>query len=131
VAAQRREVRGGEDAVGRVAGRLAWAVATGRAVPVLAVPARCAAGRRRAKPGASPGLRASADLVQRERAKGNVQGMDLEPHTLEKVGDRCEECGAKLTPQEQEVALENGGLALCAIHAAEVVPVDEELAEEE
>ena len=69
--------------------------------------------------------------MQRERAKGNVSGMDLEPHTLEKVGDRCAECGAKLTPQEQEVALENGGPALCAIHAAEVVPVDEELAEEE
>ncbi len=57
--------------------------------------------------------------------------MDLEEKTLEKVGDRCEECGAKLTPREQEVALENGGPALCAIHTAEVVPVDEELAEAE
>ena len=57
--------------------------------------------------------------------------MDLEPRTLDQVGDRCEECGAKLTPAEQQVALESGGPALCAIHTAEVVPVDEELAEEE
>jgi methionyl-tRNA synthetase len=55
--------------------------------------------------------------------------MDLEPRTLDKVGDRCEECGAKLTPEEQQVALESGGPALCAIHTAEVVPVDEETAE--
>jgi methionyl-tRNA synthetase len=57
--------------------------------------------------------------------------MDLEPRTLDQVGDRCEECGAKLTPAEQQVALESGGPALCAIHTAEVVPVDEEVAEEE
>ena len=56
--------------------------------------------------------------------------MDLEPRTLDKVGDRCEECGAKLTPEEQQVALERGGPALCAIHTAEVVPVDEEGVEE-
>jgi methionyl-tRNA synthetase len=56
--------------------------------------------------------------------------MDLEPQTLEKVGDRCEECGAKLTPEEQQAALESGGPALCAVHAAEVVPVDEEMGEE-
>jgi hypothetical protein len=48
--------------------------------------------------------------------------MDLEEHTLEQVGDRCEECGAKLTPQELQVALESGGPALCSIHAAEVEP---------
>jgi hypothetical protein len=56
--------------------------------------------------------------------------MDLEPRSLDKVGDRCEECGAKLTAEEQQVALESGGPALCAVHTAEVVPVDEELAEE-
>jgi len=52
--------------------------------------------------------------------------MDLEEQTLEKAGDRCEECGAKLTPRELELVIESGGPALCAIHAAEVVPVAEE-----
>jgi uncharacterized protein with PIN domain len=48
--------------------------------------------------------------------------MDLEEHTLEKPGDRCEECGAKLTPAEQQAVLESGGPALCSIHAAEDEP---------
>jgi methionyl-tRNA synthetase len=52
--------------------------------------------------------------------------MDLEEKTLEKVGDRCEECGAKLTPRELEQVIEAGGPALCTVHAAEVVPVAEE-----
>jgi hypothetical protein len=52
--------------------------------------------------------------------------MDLEEHTLEDVPDRCEECGARLTPQELEAVLESGGPALCSIHAAEVVPVVDE-----
>jgi hypothetical protein len=52
--------------------------------------------------------------------------MDLEERTLEDVSDRCEECGARLTPQELEVVLESGGPALCSIHAAEVVPVADE-----
>jgi len=52
--------------------------------------------------------------------------MDLEEKTLEKVGDRCEECGAKLTPRELEQVIESGGPALCTVHAAEVVPVAEE-----
>jgi methionyl-tRNA synthetase len=48
------------------------------------------------------------------------------------VGDRCEECGAKLTPRELEQVLESGGPALCTIHAQEEVPVsDEEDLEEE
>src|SRR5438034_790746 len=46
--------------------------------------------------------------------------MDLEEHTLESAGERCEECGAKLTPAELEQVIENGGPTLCAIHAAEV-----------
>jgi hypothetical protein len=46
--------------------------------------------------------------------------MDLEEHTLEQVGERCEECGAKLTPREVELALERGGPTLCAIHLAEL-----------
>jgi len=52
--------------------------------------------------------------------------MDLEEHSLEQIGDRCEECGAKLTKAEIEAALESGGPALCTVHADEVVPVDDE-----
>jgi hypothetical protein len=48
--------------------------------------------------------------------------MDLEPKTLETIGDRCEECGAKLTPAELQAAMESGGPALCSIHAAEDEP---------
>ena len=51
--------------------------------------------------------------------------MDLEEHTLEKAGERCEECGARLTPQELQAVLENEGPTLCAIHSAEVVSLDE------
>jgi hypothetical protein len=55
--------------------------------------------------------------------------MDLEEKTLDKIGDRCEECGARLTPQEIQAAMESGGPALCSIHAAEDEPglaVDDE-----
>ncbi len=52
--------------------------------------------------------------------------MDLEEKSLEHLGDRCEECGAKLTPAEIEAAMESGGPALCTVHADEVVPVSEE-----
>jgi hypothetical protein len=48
--------------------------------------------------------------------------MDLEERTLEKPGERCEECGAKLTAAEMQAVLESGGPALCAIHAAEDEP---------
>jgi hypothetical protein len=57
--------------------------------------------------------------------------MDLEEQTLEKVGDRCEECGARLTDRELQQVIESGGPALCTVHAAEVVPVSEEDALEE
>jgi hypothetical protein len=60
--------------------------------------------------------------------------VDLEERTLEDIPNRCEECGAELTPQELEAALESGGPALCTIHAAEVVPVadeDADLAEQD
>jgi hypothetical protein len=60
-----------------------------------------------------------------------VRGMDLEEKTLETVGDRCEECGAKLTERELQQVIESGGPALCTVHAAEVVPVAEEDAVEE
>jgi hypothetical protein len=48
--------------------------------------------------------------------------MDLEERTLDKPGDRCEVCGAKLTPDELAAVLESGGPALCKIHVAEVEP---------
>ena len=48
--------------------------------------------------------------------------MDLEERTLETVGEHCEECGAKLTERELQLALEQGGPALCTVHAAEAEP---------
>ncbi len=50
--------------------------------------------------------------------------MDLEEQTpeLQPGGDRCEECGAKLTAAELELAMETGGPALCTIHATEDEP---------
>ncbi|TMK39031.1 MAG: hypothetical protein E6G56_12670 [Actinobacteria bacterium] len=57
--------------------------------------------------------------------------MDLEEHTLEAAGERCEECGAKLTPEELKVVMESGGPTLCAIHATDVLPLEEEAAEDE
>jgi hypothetical protein len=48
--------------------------------------------------------------------------MDLEEKSLDRPGDRCEECGAKLTPRELQAVLESGGPALCSIHAAEDEP---------
>jgi uncharacterized protein with PIN domain len=52
--------------------------------------------------------------------------MDLEERTIEGLPDRCEECGAPLTEAEKEAVLESGGPPLCAVHAAEVLAVDEE-----
>ncbi|MCL2396075.1 MAG: hypothetical protein FWC87_15500 [Acidimicrobiaceae bacterium] len=48
--------------------------------------------------------------------------MSLEERTVEQVGDRCEVCGVKLTPQEQKTALESGSRALCTVHAADTEP---------
>ena len=56
--------------------------------------------------------------------------MDLEEHTLESAGERCDECGAKLTEQELAAVIESGGPTLCAIHAAEDVPLDADEAPE-
>ena len=58
--------------------------------------------------------------------RGRLAPMDLEERTLESVSNRCEECGAELTPAELEAVLESGGPVLCSIHAAEVVPVADE-----
>ena len=48
--------------------------------------------------------------------------MDLEEKSHDRVGDRCEECGAKLTPSEMQAVMESGGPVLCSIHAAEDEP---------
>ena len=58
--------------------------------------------------------------------RARLARMDLEEKSLEQIGDRCEECGAKLTPAEIEAAMESGGPALCTVHADEFVPVGEE-----
>lgn len=50
--------------------------------------------------------------------------MDLEEHTLESAGERCEECGATLTEREIELALETGGPSLCTVHRTEDAPLD-------
>ena len=66
--------------------------------------------------------------------RGRLAPVDLEERTLEDIPNRCEECGAELTPKELEAVLESGGPALCTIHAAEVVPVadeDPDLAEQD
>jgi hypothetical protein len=52
--------------------------------------------------------------------------MDLEEHTLDQAGERCEECGARLTERELQLVLERGGPTLCSIHMAEVVAVAED-----
>jgi hypothetical protein len=57
--------------------------------------------------------------------------MELEEHTLEQIGDHCEECGTPLTDEEQAAALESGGPALCSIHAAELVDEDDDLLADE
>ena len=53
----------------------------------------------------------------------------MKSEAIERPGDRCEECGAKLTAAELQAVMESGGPALCSIHADEDVPVaDEEAA---
>ena len=52
--------------------------------------------------------------------------MDLEEKSVDEIGDRCEECGAKLTNAEIEAALDSGGPALCTVHAEELVEVDDD-----
>jgi hypothetical protein len=52
--------------------------------------------------------------------------MALEERTLETMGDRCEVCGAELTREELQGILEAGGPVLCAVHADDLVAVDDE-----
>ena len=51
---------------------------------------------------------------------------DLHDKLDEDVGERCIECGAKLTDQEIEDALERGGPNLCTVHATESMTTMEE-----
>src|SRR5262249_34973237 len=51
--------------------------------------------------------------------------MDLEEKSIEQIGDRCEECGAKLTPAELQAAMESGGPALCAVRRDDFARVPE------
>ncbi len=116
--AGRLGLRRGMAAIGMVAGLLATvalSVTTDRAIPALPL---MAVGYW------LPNLDRLGRLFRWSRS-GYPQGMDLEEHTLEKAGERCEECGAKLTEQELRVVLESGGPTLCAVHAAEQVPIGE------
>lgn len=51
-----------------------------------------------------------------------LRGVDLEEKSIDDLSERCEECGAKLTPAEIQAVMESGGPALCSIHAAETEP---------
>lgn len=52
--------------------------------------------------------------------------MDTEEHEgVQQAGDRCEECGVKLTELEQREALLGGGPVLCRVHATETAPLEE------
>jgi hypothetical protein len=53
--------------------------------------------------------------------------MDLEEHTLEdSLEERCAVCGARLTESEIHAARETAGPFLCTVHAAEVLPAQED-----
>lgn len=73
--------------------------------------------------GASGCVHAQAPAVRRGHAAGRrLATMELEEKSLPISGDRCEECGAKLTQAELEAVMESGGPVLCSIHAAEDEP---------
>jgi hypothetical protein len=56
---------------------------------------------------------------------------ELEERTIERLPDRCQNCGTVLTDGEKATALESGApLVLCKVCAAEQVPLDEAEAEE-
>lgn len=53
--------------------------------------------------------------------------MELEERTIEKLPDRCENCGATLTQAEKQRILDDGATAaLCTTCAAEIAPIAEE-----
>jgi hypothetical protein len=52
---------------------------------------------------------------------------DLEERTIETLPERCENCGARLTDAEKQLALETEATpVLCTTCAAEQVPVADE-----
>ncbi|CAB4913047.1 unannotated protein [freshwater metagenome] len=57
--------------------------------------------------------------------------MGLEEQTIESLDNRCEVCGAELTPEELEDILERGGPVLCAVHADDLVELDDDLTEDD
>ena len=53
--------------------------------------------------------------------------MELEERTIEQLPDRCQNCGAKLTDAEKQIALEGeSSMVLCTTCAAEQVPLSDE-----
>lgn len=53
--------------------------------------------------------------------------MDLEEQSLDPVIERkCAECGATLTAEEIQAALDGDGAYLCSVHAVEAVPLADE-----
>ena len=65
---------------------------------------------------------AAVVIAERTQTGLHSETMTLDERSIETAGDRCEECGAKLTPSELQAVLESGGPTLCAIHAAEDEP---------
>jgi len=69
------------------------------------------------------------DIGPCPRSRGDyTRGVELEERTFERLPDRCQNCGARLTDAEKQTVLTEGppgGQVLCAICALEVVPVDE------
>jgi hypothetical protein len=53
--------------------------------------------------------------------------VDLEERTIESLPDRCENCGATLTPAEKQRILDEGAaLALCTTCAVEATALPED-----
>jgi uncharacterized protein with PIN domain len=53
--------------------------------------------------------------------------MELEERTIEELPERCENCGATLTPVEKQRILDEGAsAALCTTCAGELAPLAEQ-----
>ena len=72
--------------------------------------------------GAAAVLSGSARGGERCRLAVRLGLVNLGDKPVDELPDRCEECGARLTPAEIQAAMESGGPALCSIHAAEDEP---------
>jgi hypothetical protein len=56
--------------------------------------------------------------------------MGLEEQTIERLPDRCKNCGTTLTDEEKATALESGAaVVLCKVCTADSVPLDDAEAE--